>query len=240
MRLGHWRHDLAPSVCQPAAACSEPVPRGDFSISKPLQLFSSISPHLRERSGSCKVQPASSSWAKSGERTLPSARGRTAHEPKSERWFMRLSRRQKKPALPFVLLLLRFNLAVSSSPSDNSIARGKADRARFDQALNCKSGDCIATRTPDDVRFGDPLANGVEYMSLRAFLLSVALGVTIVPTHAAAASSPCPDPGAVCNVQCCDCSIWRACWITETGIGVCSPVRYGHAPRSRQANERRR
>jgi hypothetical protein len=63
-------------------------------------------------------------------------------------------------------------------------------------------------------------------MSLRAFLLSVALGVTILPTHAAAASSPCPDPGAVCNVQCYDsyCSIWRACWITETGIGVCSPV----------------
>jgi hypothetical protein len=79
-------------------------------------------------------------------------------------------------------------------------------------------------------------------MSLRAILLSVALGVTIVPTHAAAAPSPCPDPGAACNVQCYDsyCSIWRACWITETGIGVCSPVRYGHAARARQANERRR
>jgi hypothetical protein len=46
MTLGHWRHDLAPSVCQPAAACSEPVPGGDFDISKPLQLFSSIRPRL--------------------------------------------------------------------------------------------------------------------------------------------------------------------------------------------------
>jgi hypothetical protein len=48
------------------------------------------------------------------------------------------------------------------------------------------------------------LANGVEHMSLRAFLLWVALAVTVVPTHAAAAPSACPDPGAVCNVQCYD------------------------------------
>jgi hypothetical protein len=60
--------------------------------------------------------------------------------------------------------------------------------------------------------------------------------------HAAAAWSPCPDPGAVCTVQCYDayCSIWRVCWVTETGIGVCNPVRYGHPPRGRQANEGRR
>jgi hypothetical protein len=40
-----------------------------------------------------------------------------------------------------------------------------------------------------------------------------------------AATSACPDPGAVCNIQCYDayCSVWRACWVTESGIGVCSP-----------------
>ena len=77
-------------------------------------------------------------------------------------------------------------------------------------------------------------------MVLRAFLLFAALGATVAPTHAA--SAPCPDPGAVCNVQCYDypyCTIWRACWITETGIGVCSPVHRGHAPRYRQSSERR-
>jgi hypothetical protein len=73
MTLGHWRHDLAPSVRQPAETCSELVPRGDFDRSKPLQLFSSISPRLRERSGSRKVQPASSTLEKSGART-PSER----------------------------------------------------------------------------------------------------------------------------------------------------------------------
>jgi hypothetical protein len=62
---------------------------------------------------------------------------------------------------------------------------------------------------------------------LKALLASAAAGVR-------AASAPCPDPGAICNIQCYNspyCSIWRACWVTESGIGVCSPVHYGRAPR---------
>ena len=63
-------------------------------------------------------------------------------------------------------------------------------------------------------------------MSLRAVLAFIALGATVAPSHAAL----CPDPGAVCSIQCYDypyCTVWRACWITESGIGVCSPVRRG-------------
>ena len=84
MTLGHWRRDLAPGVCQPAAACSEPVPKGDFGISNLLQFFSSISSRLRERSGSRKVQPASSTQAQSpASLPLPSAEvsGRPFNRP---------------------------------------------------------------------------------------------------------------------------------------------------------------
>ncbi len=82
-------------------------------------------------------------------------------------------------------------------------------------------------------RLGRMLRRG--FKSFRAFLLFVALGVAIASTHEAAAASPCPDPGAVCSVQCYDssCSVWRACWITESGIGVCSPVRYSRASDTR-------
>jgi hypothetical protein len=62
---------------------------------------------------------------------------------------------------------------------------------------------------------------------LKALLASAAASVR-------AASAPCPDPGAICNIQCYNspyCSIWRACWVTASGIGVCSPVHYGRAPR---------
>ena len=70
-------------------------------------------------------------------------------------------------------------------------------------------------------------------MSLRALLIAAGVGWGAGATTAHAAASACPDPGAVCNVQCYDasCSVWRACWVTETGIGVCSPVRYGRARR---------
>jgi hypothetical protein len=70
--------------------------------------------------------------------------------------------------------------------------------------------------------------------SLRALLMAVGLGASATAAHAA--GSPCPDPGAVCNVQCYDayCSVWRACWVTETGIGVCSAPRYGRTPRIRR------
>jgi hypothetical protein len=43
-------------------------------------------------------------------------------------------------------------------------------------------------RGAEDVRFGSPLAKGVEHMSLRAFLLSVAVGAAIMPTPVSAAS----------------------------------------------------
>jgi hypothetical protein len=69
---------------------------------------------------------------------------------------------------------------------------------------------------------------------LRASLITcvIALAATVSSVHAATA--PCPDPGAICNIQCYNspyCTVWRACWVTESGIGVCSPVRYGQAPR---------
>jgi hypothetical protein len=72
--------------------------------------------------------------------------------------------------------------------------------------------------------------------TLRALLTAVALALVASATTAHAASSPCPDPGAVCSIQCYDayCSVWRACWVTETGIGVCSAPRYGRAPRIRR------
>jgi hypothetical protein len=70
--------------------------------------------------------------------------------------------------------------------------------------------------------------------SLRALLIAVGLGASATAAHAAA--SPCPDPGAVCSIQCYDayCSVWRACWVTETGIGVCGAPRSGRAPRVRR------
>jgi hypothetical protein len=73
-------------------------------------------------------------------------------------------------------------------------------------------------------------------MSLRVLLIAACIGLGASVTTAHAAASPCPDPGAVCNIQCYDayCSVWRACWVTETGIGVCSPVRYGRPPRIRK------
>jgi hypothetical protein len=72
--------------------------------------------------------------------------------------------------------------------------------------------------------------------TLRALLTIAGIGLGASATTARAAASPCPDPGAVCNVQCYGtyCSVWRACWVTETGIGVCSPVRYGRTPRIRR------
>jgi hypothetical protein len=73
----------------------------------------------------------------------------------------------------------------------------------------------------------------MHQMSLRVLLIAIGLGASATTAHAA---SPCPDPGAVCNIQCYDayCSVWRACWVTETGIGVCSAPRYGRAPRLRR------
>jgi hypothetical protein len=70
--------------------------------------------------------------------------------------------------------------------------------------------------------------------SLRALLIAIGLGASATTVHAAA--SPCPDPNSVCNIQCYDayCSVWRACWVTETGIGVCSAPRYGRAPHIRR------
>jgi hypothetical protein len=71
---------------------------------------------------------------------------------------------------------------------------------------------------------------------LRALLIAtaIALGASVTTAHAAA--SPCPDPGAPCSIQCYDayCSVWRACWVTESGLGVCSAPQYGRAPRVRR------
>jgi hypothetical protein len=71
--------------------------------------------------------------------------------------------------------------------------------------------------------------------ALRALLIAAGIGLGAGATTAHAAS-PCPDPGAVCNIQCYDayCSVWRACWVTETGLGVCSAPRYGGVPRIRR------
>jgi hypothetical protein len=68
-------------------------------------------------------------------------------------------------------------------------------------------------------------------MSLRALVIAAGIGLAASATTAHAAEPACPDPSAVCNIQCYDsyCSVWRACWVTESGIGVCSPVRYGRA-----------
>ncbi len=70
-----------------------------------------------------------------------------------------------------------------------------------------------------------------------AWALLIALGIasTVNATTAHAATSPCPDPGTVCSIQCYDayCSVWRACWVTDSGIGVCSAPRTGRAPRIR-------
>jgi hypothetical protein len=72
--------------------------------------------------------------------------------------------------------------------------------------------------------------------ALRTLLIAAAIGLGASATAAHAAGSPCADPGAVCSIQCYDayCSVWRACWVTETGIGVCSAPRYGRAPRIRR------
>jgi hypothetical protein len=79
------------------------------------------------------------------------------------------------------------------------------------------------------------LPRDMGQMLLRALLIAVAIGVGASAT-AARAASPCPDPGAPCSIQCYDtyCSVWRACWVTETGLGVCSAPRYGRAPRVRR------
>jgi hypothetical protein len=82
-------------------------------------------------------------------------------------------------------------------------------------------------------------------MRQKCLKASLALaGMTLVSAAASvhAASAPCPDPGAICNIQCYNspyCSIWRACWVTESGIGVCSPVHYGRAPRYPRLDGRR-
>ena len=70
--------------------------------------------------------------------------------------------------------------------------------------------------------------------TLRALLIALAFG-SGASTTAHAAASPCPDPGAPCSIQCYDasCSVWRACWVTDSGIGVCSAPRAGSAPRIR-------
>jgi hypothetical protein len=77
----------------------------------------------------------------------------------------------------------------------------------------------------------EPTSGHMRQTALRALLIAIGLGAS----STAHAASPCPDPGAVCSVQCYDayCSVWRACWVTETGIGVCGPVRSGRAPRIR-------
>jgi hypothetical protein len=77
----------------------------------------------------------------------------------------------------------------------------------------------------------------------RKALLALA-GMTLASAAASvhAATAPCPDPGAICNIQCYNspyCSIWRACWVTESGIGVCSPLHYGRAPRYPRLDGRR-
>jgi hypothetical protein len=73
------------------------------------------------------------------------------------------------------------------------------------------------------------------HTTLRAFLVFAAIGFA-ASTTAHAATSPCPDPGAPCSIQCYDayCSVWRACWVTESGLGVCGAPRYGRAPRIRR------
>jgi hypothetical protein len=66
-------------------------------------------------------------------------------------------------------------------------------------------------------------------MRQKCLKASLALaGMTLVSAAASvhAASAPCPDPGAICNIQCYNspyCSIWRACWVTESGIGSAVP-----------------
>jgi hypothetical protein len=69
----------------------------------------------------------------------------------------------------------------------------------------------------------------------RALLIAVGIASSASATTTYAAASPCPDPGTVCSIQCYDayCSVWRACWVTESGTGVCSAPRYGRAPRIR-------
>jgi hypothetical protein len=78
--------------------------------------------------------------------------------------------------------------------------------------------------------------------SLRASLVTVGIALGTALSNVHAATMPCPDPGATCNIQCYNvpyCSIWRACWVTESGIGVCSPVRYGRVPRYPRLDGRR-
>jgi hypothetical protein len=73
----------------------------------------------------------------------------------------------------------------------------------------------------------------MKHTALPALLMTIALGANTTAAHAA---SPCPDPGAPCSIQCYDayCSVWRACWVTESGTGVCSAPRTGRAPHVRR------
>ena len=77
---------------------------------------------------------------------------------------------------------------------------------------------------------------------LKALLALAGMTLASAASSVHAASAPCPDPGAICNIQCYNspyCSIWRACWVTESGIGVCNPVHYGRAPRYQRLDGRR-
>jgi hypothetical protein len=78
---------------------------------------------------------------------------------------------------------------------------------------------------------------------LRVSLMAAGIALATTVSSVNAATAPCPDPGAICNIQCYNapyCTVWRACWITESGIGVCNPVHYGRAPRYPELNGRRR
>jgi hypothetical protein len=92
-----------------------------------------------------------------------------------------------------------------------------------------------------DTRLRGTMYSGTSLLFLGAAAL---LGTTAPPAHAAWAHTPCGDTRVGWDPECCYygyCSSSRQCWVTETGIGVCVPVRYDRAePRYRRVNERRR
>jgi hypothetical protein len=53
----------------------------------------------------------------------------------------------------------------------------------------------------------------------------VALATTVSSVNAATA--PCPDPGAICNIQCYNapyCTVRRACWVNPMQARCVEPV----------------
>jgi hypothetical protein len=92
------------------------------------------------------------------------------------------------------------------------------------------------------MRPADAKSKRAKIMQQKCLKVSlVSAGMTLASAFGSvhAANAPCPDPAAICSIQCYTspyCSIWRACWTTESGIGVCSPIRYGRAPRYRDGH----